>query len=249
MNKMLCFRTQCAALLLLTGLAVAQEVQNTEARTPPKYCKPCLFYGGDFDVKNPAADTLANENILPGGSATLSQIYSPFRIPKGQVWKVTGLFVNSVDTYTVLDPVQTPWEIRKGIPKNGGNGGTLVAHGTAKATMKPTGRSLNGFPEHTIMVKWSKPVTLKSGIYWENVTPQCTNSNNSQCTASGFVGYFESDMETKGGFHGYGPAEPWDNSFWNAPIFGLTWANSFTVCQQRHAPGCDAFSAGVIGTK
>jgi hypothetical protein len=218
-------------------------------KTPPPYCNPCLYYGGDLDPTNSQADTFANENILPGGSAELAQIYSPFRVPKGQTWKVTGLFINSLSYPTAPDPLQTPWEIRTGIPLAGGTGGTLVAHGTAKVKMIPTGRNINGTPEFTFIVKWTKPVVLPAGKYWENVTLQCTNPNNSQCTAQGFTGFLESDMESKGGFHGYGPAEPWDDGFWNAPVFGLTWANVYQVHLQRGFPGGDAFSAGVIGTK
>jgi len=221
-----------------------------ETQGPPAYCNPCLFYGGDFDIKNPNADTFANENILPGGTPIIAQIYSPFKIPKGQTWIVTGLFINSIAYPTALDPAATPWEIRKAIPLKGGSGGKLVASGTANATMTPTGRSLNGVLEYTILVMLDSPVTLKAGKYWENVTPQCTDGGNSQCTAQGFTGFLESDMETKRGFNvnGYGPAEPWRDSFWNAPDFGLTWANVYQVHLQRGMPGGDAFSAGVIGT-
>ncbi len=215
----------------------------------PSYCKPCLFYGGDFDSSSPAADTFANENIYPGDSQTLSQIYSPFTVPAGQTWSVTGLFINTIAYPTALDPVATPWEIRTGIAKSGGSGGTLVASGTANATMTATGRNLNGVPEYTILVTWSAPVVLPAGTYWENVTPQCTNLNNPQCTAQGFTGFLESDMETMYGLNSWGPPEPWQNSFWNAPDFGLFWANTYQVHLQRGEPGGDAFSAGVIGTK
>jgi len=230
-----------------TQSGVAFEVNHPKSR--PAYCKPCLFYGGDFDPSSPAADTFANDNILPGGSPILSQIYSPFQVPAGETWKVTGLFINSIAYPTALDPVATPWEIRTGIPPGGGDGGTLVASGTANATMTKTGRSLNGVPEYTFLLTWKTPLVLQPGTYWENVTPQCTNPNNSQCTAQGFTGFLESDMETMYGFNGYGPAEPWQDSFWNAPDFGLTWANTYQVHLQRGEPGGDAFSAGVIGTK
>ncbi len=213
----------------------------------PSYCTPCLFYGGDFDPSSPAADTFANENIYPGGSQTLSQIYSPFTVPAGQKWNVTGLFINTIAYPTALDPVATPWEIRSKIPKAGGSGGTLVASGTANATMTATGRSLNGVPEYTILVTWSTPVVLPAGTYWENVTPQCTDLNNTQCTAQGFTGFLESDMETMYGLNAWGLPEPWRDSFWNSPDFGLSWGNTYQVHLQRGEPGGDAFSAGVIG--
>jgi len=266
MRKMLYLTLLC--LLVVTSLATAQNaVQPSRAvqflppvvrnagpmaengpQGPPSYCNPCLFYGGDFDVQNPNADTFANENIVPGGSPILSQIYSPFKVPKGQTWVVTGLFINSIAYPTALDPVATPWEIRKGIKAKGGTGGKLVASGIANGTMTPTGRFLGSTPEYTILVTFDPPVVLRPGRYWENVTPQCTNANNPQCTAQGFTGFLESDMETKGGNNGYGPVEPWRFSFWNAPDFGLFWANTYQVHLQRGEPGGDAFSAGVIGT-
>ena len=266
MLKILCMLSLC--LLVLSSLVMAQNaIQGSlvpqflapldknsamsspnQTQGPPAYCNPCLFYGGDFDINNPKADTFANENIIPGGSPIISQIYSPFLVPKGQTWVVTGLFINSIAYPTALDPAATPWEIRKRIPLKGGNGGKLIASGTANGTMTPTGRNLNGTPEYTILVMLDSPVTLKPGRYWENVTPQCTDSNNPQCTAQGFTGFLESDMETKGGFNGYGGAEPWRDSFWNAPNFGLFWANTYQVHLQRGEPGGDAFSAGVIGT-
>jgi uncharacterized repeat protein (TIGR03803 family) len=230
-----------------TQAGVAFEVKP--AQIAPSYCNPCLFYGGDFDLASPAADTFANENYIPGGTAILSQIYSPFVVPAGQTWMVTGLFINSIAYPTALDPVATPWEIRTGIPLAGGSGGSLVASGTNNASFTPTGRNLGGVPEYTILVNFSTPVVLAAGTYWENVTPQCTNSSNSQCTAEGFSGFLESDMESEYGFNGYGPSEPWQDSFWNAADFGLTWANTYQVHLQRGEPGGDAFSAGVIGTK
>lgn len=228
-----------------TGVAFALS----RATAAPSYCSPCLFYGGDFDITSPAADTFANENIIPGNSQTTAQIYSPFRVPEGHTWNVTGLFINSISYPTALDPVATPWEIRSGIPKGGGNGGKLVASGAANGTMTPTGRNLNGVPEYTILVTLNPAVVLQPGVYWENVTPQCTNPSNSQCTAQGFTGFLESDMETDYGLNAYGPPEPWDDSFWNSQLFGLNWANTYDVHFQRGEPGGDAFSAGVIGTQ
>ena len=270
MKKVVHIASICSALMLLASFASAQNTVPpsrvaqfvppltagsnpnpavSEKKKAPPYCNPCLFYGGDFDVTNPNADTFANENIIPGGSPIIRQIYSPFTVPKGQTWTVTGLFINSISYPTSADPVDTPWEIRKGIPKKGGSGGQLVASGTAPVTMTPTGRNLNGTPEYTFLVMLANPVVLPAGRYWENVTPQCTNPNNPQCTAQGFTGFLESDMETKGGFNGFGPGEPWRDSFWNAPDFGLFWENVYQVHIQRGIPGGDAFSAGVIGTK
>jgi hypothetical protein len=209
MRKILSFALPCAALTLLASFTLAQSSVPrsrvaqfmaplgpnsanppvNRSKTPPPYCKPCLFYGGDLDLNNSQADTFANENIIPGNSPTLARIYSPFTVPKGQTWKVTGLLINSLSYPTAPDPVLTPWEIRKGIPLAGGSGGKLVAHGEAKVKMTATGRSINGTPEFTFVVRWKKPVILRAGKYWENVTPQCTNPNNSQCTAQASPGF------------------------------------------------------------
>ena len=102
---------------------------------PPSYCKPCLFYAGDFDSTASDANGLANEFdiIVSTGAA----VYAPFIVPKGKTWTVTGLFTNNFLSGGVLDPVISPYEIRKGIPTAGGNGGTLVCHGRKPATLIP----------------------------------------------------------------------------------------------------------------
>src|ERR1700733_1370992 len=94
-----------------------------QSPTPPSYCKPCLFYAGDFDDYASDANGLANEFdiIVSTGAA----VYAPFIVPQGKIWAVTGLFTDNFLEVGVLDPVIIPYEIRKGIPKNGGNGGTL----------------------------------------------------------------------------------------------------------------------------
>src|ERR1700693_4511105 len=92
--------------------------------TPPSYCKPCLFYAGDFDSNASDANGLANEvdAIVSTGAA----VYAPFIVPKGKTWTVTGLFTNNFMSSNTIDPPIIPYEIRKGIPKAGGDGGQLV---------------------------------------------------------------------------------------------------------------------------
>jgi hypothetical protein len=112
-----------------------------QAPTPPKYCKPCLFYAGDFDSDASDANGLANEFdiVVSTGAAA----YAPFIVPKGQTWTVTGLFTNNFLSAGLLDPVTSPYEIRKDIPAAGGSGGTLVCHGKSPPRLRTTAFASN----------------------------------------------------------------------------------------------------------
>src|SRR5438874_11224264 len=81
--------------------------------TPPASCRlpdsGCLFYGGDFDSSNSNANGLANENDLIVSDA---RTYTPFTVPAGRVWTVTGALGNHLSSVTVIDPPQAKWEIR-----------------------------------------------------------------------------------------------------------------------------------------
>jgi len=264
--KRTCYAALCAALLLLTGLAVAQDVhsQSLTARsvgpdvikTPPgapKYCKPCLFYGGDFDTSDSNAGGLANETDLiitgsPYGAAT----FTPVKVPAGKTWTVTGLFTNSFNNIgetPLIDPATSYWEIRSGLnPKKDGTAGKLVAKGTTKATYKPTGRD-SGF-EATDLVKGikykKKAITLAGGKeYWFTVVSNCTNSSDSTCSAG--IRYFLSDIEDAKAINAFGPKEPVDQSEFNSPTFGFAYVNTEEVCNGSGI-GCDRFSAGILGT-
>ena len=115
-----------------------------QAQTPPSYCKPCLFYAGDWDPYASDANGLANELdlIVSTGAA----VYTPFIVPKGKTWTVTGLFTSNIFTNSEghIDPKVLPYEVRKNIPKAGGNGGQLVCHGRRPATLVYQGN----FPFH-----------------------------------------------------------------------------------------------------
>jgi hypothetical protein len=60
------------AFALLSLSALAQKAQEP---TPPSYCKPCLFYGGDFDIDGPSPNALTNQDALTCCNAT---VYVPF---------------------------------------------------------------------------------------------------------------------------------------------------------------------------
>jgi hypothetical protein len=203
-------------------------------RTPPTYCKPCLFYAGDFDSNASDANGLANEVdiVVSSGAA----VYTPFIVPKGKTWMVTGLFTNNFLSSFSIDPKTSPYEIRKGIPKAGGDGGKLVCHGTRPATLVNVGTC---FPTYATIVKNIKGCRLPAGKYWMSVVPYCTNPNDSTCTNSwrSFLANDDGAMN-----HRFGPLEPANDSFFNSVFFGANWEPS------SKEQTSSRFSVGVEGT-
>jgi len=221
--------------------APAQAVLANPPHTtagPPSYCKPCLFYAGDFDSNASDANGLANEfDVL---ISTGAAVYAPFIVPHGEVWTVTGLFTNNILDNGVLDPVTIPYEIRKGIPPGGGSGGTLVCHGSKPATLTNTFTN-GGLPIliFATKVEHIKGCRLPAGKYWLSVIPYCTNPNDSRCTNS----YRAFEANDDGAMnHRFGPLEPANNSFFNSVFFGAVWEPS-SEQQSSHR-----FSDGVEGT-
>jgi len=205
---------------------------------PPKYCKPCLFYAGDFDSNANDANGLANEFdiTVSAGAAT----YTPFIVPKGKIWTITGLFTNNniFPDIPVLDPPMIPYEIRKGIPKNGGGGGTLVCHGKKLGTLTLSQIDQELFIYAT-RVRNIKGCRLDAGKYWMTVIPYCTNPHDSTCEAS----YRAFLMNDDGAMaHRFGPTEPENNSFFNSAYFGANWDPSSKWQTSVR------FSVGVEGT-
>jgi len=203
--------------------------------TPPYYCKPCLFYAGDFDSNASDANGLANEVdiVVSTGAA----VYTPFIVPKGKIWTITGLFTNNFLSMVRIDPKTSPYEIRKGIPKAGGNGGKLVCHGKLPATLADAGTC---FPTYATIVKNIKGCRLPAGKYWMSVVPYCTNSNDSAC-ANNWRSFLANDDGAMN--HRFGPLEPANNSFFNSVFFGANWEP--TSEQQTSS----RFSVGVEGTE
>lgn len=204
------------------------------ATSPPGYCNPCRYYSGNFDAAGPNPDGLANENDRV---ISLSQVYTPFTIPSGHQWTVTGLFINSFAETAEIKPKITGWSLWTGV--SAGQAGTLRAAGTGRATMTPTGRNVVGLPEYTIMVTLSAPVTLPCGVYWLNMLPQCTNTSDSNCAGQR---YYESNVEDASPNHHFGPANILDDSFINSNAFSIDYVAATSQ------GSFDLFSFGVIGT-
>ena len=224
------------ALLSLSALA-----QNGQEPTPPSYCKPCLFYGGDFDPNGPFPNALLNQDTTEQAAT----IYVPFAVPPNQTWTVAGFFSNNMSGgVPSLYPPQIEWSISTGISQ--GDGGTVIASGIAYAKLTPTGRSWNGLNEYTALGRLSADelVTLTPGHYWMTAVPVCFEDED----RSSFV---ISDVEDVPAPHAVG-FESTDESYWYAPWDG--WVYSETggtngLCSiAGNGGGCDKFSAGLIGT-
>jgi len=207
------------------------------APLPPYFCKPCLFYAGDFDSDASDANGLSNEVDLY--VSTGAAVYTPFFVPKGKTWKVTGLFSNDFLPAQVLDPATSPYEVRKGIPVAGGNGGKLVCRGTKKSNPVPTGIGAFAFPIYAVSVKGIKGCTLRSGKYWMTVIPYCTNPNDSNCQ-NDYRGILSNDDGVMA--RRFGPVEPAHNSFFNSVFYGANWDPSSKWQSSAR------FSVGVEGT-
>jgi hypothetical protein len=208
---------------------------------PPSYCKPCLFYAGDFDSNASDANGLANEFdvFVSTGAAT----YTPFIVPKGKTWTVTGLFTNNFMSAEVIDPRMAPYEVRKGIPKSGGNGGQLVCHGRKPATLVVLStrvcQGAFGFECYAAIVNNIKGCRLPAGKYWMSVVPYCTNTNDSTCE-NGWRAFLTNDDGAMN--NRFGPLEPANDSFFNSVYFGANWEPS---SEQQSS---SRFSVGVEGT-
>ena len=214
----------------------------------------CLFYGGDF-VFNPLYPTglpngLANETteLVPGtpyGAAT----WVPFTVPAGEIWLVTGLFTNDFSTYGVLDQGSEPtavaaWSINQEVFP--GNAGTVIDSGTSPATSTPTGRADFGLFEYTVQVT-GLSLTLTPGSYWMSVVPVCTNTADPYCDGVFFLSDVEYINTTP--TNAFGPPEPVDASFFDSPVFGLSFDPTNGSPGACAGEGCDAFSAGAIGRR
>jgi len=270
-NKKVCFIGLFVSLMLLVGSATAQDFSRFSASSTgsgsvnhaaksapgaPKYCSPCLFYGGDWNVADPNWTILVDgDNASFAGQAAM---YTPFSVPAGKTWTVTSVFANvGFINFNKMDPAKPEWSINSGVKS--GSGGKVIAHGASAGTAKATGRTANStvgeVTEYTVLVKLRKPVILKGGTkaknYWESVVPPCTNTNDQNCaTAESFQTDTYNNATTGRGAHAVGKT-PKQQNFLNAPGLGATYLpinEAFCSSNGTLPFACDWFSAGVAGT-
>jgi len=214
---------------------MSSSFHSVQPPTAPSYCKPCLWYSGDFDPNNPNANGLANEQDQLVAD---SHIYAAWKVATTTT-TLQGGFVNSLDTAGAGIDNPTPWDIRKGA--SDGNCGTSVRHGMGTSTDTPTGRQGFGINEYNHRVKFAKK-PIKKGTYWVNVTPVCIN--NSVCPNARFFESSEDDDPTP--LNHVGTKNVLHKAIWNSSTFGINCANP----EDTFGAGIfQQFSAGVLGHK
>jgi hypothetical protein len=202
---------------------------------PPALCKPCLFYGGDFDQTDPNSTAFPDENTL---AYAATDTYGALKIPQNHGALVEGILFQIIfDGVVKLDPNEATWEIRTGISE--GDGGTLIASGQGFVAIQPTGRGGNG-PEYSVAVKVNPPVSLSGGVYWFNLTPLCLNKHDSICATNQY-GVSNTTQRTNN-FRGF--LQPTGEIFVNSEHYFYNWEN---WCNLTGAQTCASLSFGVIG--
>lgn len=219
--------------LLVFFLVLAMLPSSAQQITLPKLCKPCLFYGGDFNVRDPNADYFWNENTVRDPN---TQTYGVITVPKHHTLLIESILFQTLFQQTQkLDPKGASWEIRTG--EVFGSGGTLVASGIGTVAMQPTGRQANGAVEYSLAVKVNPAVEISGGQsdhgtqYWFNLTPQCTNPNDPSCSSA--VYYVSNTTNQANAFRGI--AQPAGLAVINSVFRGNQWEGlcglGFTGCQ------------------
>lgn len=228
-------RTIWVGLMILTSLTCSAQ------SGPPKLCKPCLFYAGDLDPNNANSDAFWNESTLIDQD---TQTYGGITVPKNHILLIQGiLFQTLFVIYEQLDPADViPWEIRTGNISD--NGGTLVASGSARLVMQPTGRLFFGGTEYTLAAKLAQGIELSGGQsnfgtqYWFNLLPQCSNPNNLSCLNAQ---YYVPNTPTE--INGYRKHAQNVTPVINSPHRGYNWES---LCELGF-DGCFSISFGLIG--
>jgi hypothetical protein len=217
--------------------AELKDAKESANPTVPSECSPCAFYGGDLDPSAADAAGMSDENtlLIPGGSST----YAELDIPSGTTITAKGLLFN-IQASAAFDPMTASYDIRTGVSE--GSGGTSIASGTTNISVSATGRNFLGLNEYSIAVVFP-PVTLTSGAYWVNVTPNCTNTLDGSCIL--FRQFFSNTTSRTNALH-----ESWQPAhemFLNSAYFGFTWANWCDSSLGFNTVQCGYASYGVLG--
>jgi hypothetical protein len=172
-------------------------------------------------------------------------VYIPFLIPDGEVWTIIGLFSNDTTGYGYIVPPRINWSISSGISP--GNPGTVIASGTAGATLTPTGRSDAGTLEYTALghLPPETTVTLNAGLYWMTAVPVCT-ADVPACRSDGNSTFAISSVEDVPAPNHKG-VEPKDLSYFTSPSENIYFVLTGGPGGDCGVGYCDKFSAGLLG--
>jgi len=239
MNQAKQFMSSVLLALALCVVAAAQDNErNSKAPAPPSFCKPCLWYSGDFDPNNPKSSGFSDEKDL---AVSQSAVYVPFRVPRGKKWKVTGVFGIVLSSVNTINPQQADWSFSQGLRE--GHGGKVIASGTSPATVTMPGCNGNIAIYCLGIVVKGIDVRLKAGKYWMMVVPYCTNHSDSNCEAPARY-YLANEEDDPKPLNHVGPKNILRDAFWNSKFFGA----KFEALGPPVCADCDMFSAGLVGT-
>ena len=182
-----------------------------------------LWYNGDLNHVN----GLANERDDGLGFGEYAHVFDDFNVPTGQTWGLSGLYSNNYDSYPT-STTGVEWSIRQGI--TAGNGGTLIASGTAgpgnfQVIFHNAGDF--GYTEYTVVAQ-NLNITLTSGTYFLNVTPIGSGNGRSFTSDTSGAGCIGTPCGNNG------------NAFFDSNFFGA----NYQPTGQQGQPG--DFSMGVI---
>lgn len=220
------------ATLILTLSASAQNAGRL-----PSLCKPCVFYGGDYNANDPNSGGFADGNTL---LVPTTAMYAAVDIPKNVNGVITGiLFMQmTLGTGNYFDPDTAPYDIRVGLSE--GNGGTSVANGTNTLTYAPY-MNVDDFEIYQTAVNLTAPFKVTPGTrYWFSVVPQCTNTGNPNCSSIQF--YLPNTTQETNGLNA--AAQPPYEMFLTSTYFGFDWQN---LCDGKDSPACARASVGLMG--
>jgi hypothetical protein len=165
-----------------------------------------VWYNGDLNHVN----GLANERDSSLGIGQYAHVFDDFNVPASQTWLVTGLYSNNYDSYPT-STTGVEWSIRQGITT--GNGGTLIASGTAgpgnfEVIFHNSGDF--GYTEYSVVAQ-NLNITLTSGAYFLNVTPIGSGSGRSFTSDTSGAGCIGSPCGNNG------------NAFFDSNFFGANY--------------------------
>jgi hypothetical protein len=199
-----------------------------------------LWYNGDLDNR----DAFTNQTATVSTGVD-SLVYDDFIVPAGQKWTITSAWSNDVKNpfFTIANPTSVAWQIRSGM--SAGNGGTVVASGTATGSSNigvvTNGTSTVFAPfsatQYTITAK-NLSVVLNPGTYYLSVAPVTTGATDGAWNIS-----------STSGLNAIGtPPGNDNNSYDNSVAYG----NNYTPMSTLEAPLGEGpnwdYSMGVAGT-
>jgi len=247
------------AIVLVAALSVAAMGQEITARAAakgkahnwpvtlaaPHACTvspnhPCIYYGGDMNLRDSNQNGLSNENtLMVPKSYTYTEVVSPGV-------HISASFSNNLAFFGVLDPQTATWQYRTGVSE--GNGGTLIGSGDTPAQITDTHRNYLGFEEFEVLTK--TPLQVPVGLVWFAVTPDCTNPGNSDCTDGRYYNSTtDGTMNAINGMHSVFSSSSCPGSGFRGPVFdsevhfGVTFEN---WCNDQKLPASSTMSSGVL---